>query len=239
MRAHYDQICRSPALVDLPSAGLLLSDAALPDSLFHADGDVYQFGVFLGRSLRELVRIFEGVGARTMVRAVWGFDTFTGMPDSANDDREATLASEWGTGRYSASDKDILYDRLRRWANASSLPVSFVRGEYRHTLTPTLAAERGMRPASYIDIDCDTYPSSFAALDWMLSSNLVVPGTVIGYDDFWVLPCAFQDTDVLRYGQAKAHLQLAKNTQRRRLLRPDAVSFRRPLPRHDLQRRIH
>ena len=136
--------------------------------------DVYQFGVFLGRSLRELVRIFEGVGARTMVRAVWGFDTFTGMPDSANDDREATLASEWGTGQYSASDKDILYDRLRRWANASSLPVSFVRGEYRHTLTPSLAAERGMRPASYIDIDCDTYPSSFAALDWMFSSNLVV-----------------------------------------------------------------
>ena len=47
-----------------------------------------------------------------------------------------------------------------------------------------------MKPAAYVDIDCDLYDSSLLALDWMFNSSLIVPGTLIGYDDFWVMPCS-------------------------------------------------
>lgn len=40
-----------------------------------------------------------------------------------------------------------------------------------------------MRPALYVEIDCDLYLSSRQALEWLLSSRLIVRGTVIGYDD--------------------------------------------------------
>ena len=59
-----------------------------------------------------------------------------------------------------------------------------IRGFLNESLTPALAAERGMRPALYVDIDVDIHAPTYEALDWMLRSGLIANGTVIGYDDF-------------------------------------------------------
>ena len=64
-----------------------------------------------------------------------------------------------------------------------------MKGFYSESLTPTLVQELGMKPAAYIDIDCDLYISSKQALAYMFEQKLAVPGTLIGYDDFWVNPC--------------------------------------------------
>ena len=41
------------------------------------------------------------------------------------------------------------------------------------------------RPALYVDIDVDLYSSTYQALEWLAQFGLLVPGTIIGYDD-WV-----------------------------------------------------
>ena len=41
-----------------------------------------------------------------------------------------------------------------------------------------------MRPALYVDIDTDIYVSTYQALDWLCANKLLVPGSIIGYDDF-------------------------------------------------------
>ena len=190
MEMVYDEVCRH---IINGNPGLLWNPRRRsnnPHVKFHENGDLYQFGVFAGRSLRDLVRIFQPT---PYLHAVWGFDTFTGMPDSSHDN--VTLTKEWATGRFTIGGPSRI-PRVLRYVtrdNTTTLPIDFVVGEYQHSLTPTLVRERGMAAASYIDIDCDTYTSSLVALDWMFAQRLVVPGTVIGYDDFWVLACAFAD----------------------------------------------
>ena len=47
-----------------------------------------------------------------------------------------------------------------------------------------------MRTARYVDVDCDFYDSTLEAMEWMYRSELIVPGTLIGFDDWWTIPCA-------------------------------------------------
>ena len=42
-----------------------------------------------------------------------------------------------------------------------------------------------MRPALYVEVDCDLYVSTRQALEWMIESGLIVNGTLIGYDDWF------------------------------------------------------
>ena len=52
------------------------------------------------------------------------------------------------------------------------------------SLTSDLVRQHGMRPALYVDIDTDIYVSTYQALDWLCANKLLVPGSIIGYDDF-------------------------------------------------------
>jgi hypothetical protein len=71
------------------------------------------------------------------------------------------------------------------------------------SLTAELPVHLGMRPALYVDIDCDLYVSTYQALDWLFSSKLIVPGTLIGYDD-WCL------TTLGTAGESRAHIEIAR-----------------------------
>ena len=66
--------------------------------------------------------------------------------------------------------------------------TSFVRGFFNQTLRPTLARERRMRPALYVDVDTDLYVSTMQALDWLFCSGLMHAGSRNGTvvrDDDW------------------------------------------------------
>lgn len=97
--------------------------------------------------------------------------------------------------------------------------VSFVRGFYNESLTRTLATDEHMQPALFVDIDCDLYISTIQALDWLLRSRLVVPGTLIGYDD-WVAGGPG--------GQARAHEEMSRKwALRTRRLRDPRTGWQR------------
>ena len=145
-----------------------------------AEGDVYQFGVFHGGSLSELVKLYR--------RPTWGFDAFNGLPHERAG--EARVA-DWRPGAFRANPDAVLarLRRLNKFLNTSSVPVQLIRGVYRDALTDSLASDRGMRPAAYIDVDCDLFGSTLDALDWCFRSGLVQVGTVIGYDAQCLTQC--------------------------------------------------
>jgi hypothetical protein len=192
----HDFLCRTVRTVENgvgSSAGLLPFD----HSALLEDGDVYQFGVFQGGSLSKLVKLYN-------TSATWGFDTFSGLP--AELPGEHTIRG-WKPGTFDVGGKAA----AARVARSIGLQRGgLIAGLFNVTLTPELTASRGMRPAVYVDVDSDLYVSAAQALDWLFAQRLAVPGTVIGYDDWWVLPCIKQDPRPLAYGEGKAHLDVAR-----------------------------
>ena len=88
-------------------------------------------------------------------------------------------------------------------------PVQFVRGFFNASLTPTLARERGMRPALYADVDGDLYSSGLQCLDWLFCSGLIQAGrTVIRYDD-WLEP----GRNGALMGEQRAHREITMRHQ--------------------------
>ena len=141
-----------------------------------------------------------------------GFDSFEGL--SPEDDTKSVRPAIWVPGmfneRYRRS-KDFkvvkskdgyqhyvprdgltgvarplsVTEAVESWRaelNATENRITLVPGFYNESLTPTLA--RTAPVALYVDINCDLYISTYQALDWLCANRLVVPGTIIGYDDF-------------------------------------------------------
>ena len=193
------------SLCDTLPGGALTTNAV---PLLHS-GDVYQFGVARGRSLGQLIDIFDLHSEGEPTTQVWGFDTFTGMPEEKPG--EPTIAI-WSKGHFSPGGPDANTSIAR----AVGGRVGWVIGDYEQTLVPSLRKERGMKRARYVDIDCDLYRSSHRALQWMFASGLVGVGTVIGYDDFWDLSCSKRGANnaserhPFQSGEGKAHAEVAK-----------------------------
>lgn len=152
-----------------------------------AERDMYEFGVLTGRSMKGYLKSLRKV--HVPFRHYWGFDSFSGLPDEdASTERTHTSVKDWQPGSWSASEAlrikswSTLEATLLRYLNDTR--VSLVRGYYNESLTRTLAIDRRMRPALFVEIDCDLYVSSSAALDWMFASQLIVAGTILVYNDW-------------------------------------------------------
>jgi hypothetical protein len=134
------------------TAGALLREAL---AAARVDGGlVAEFGVFHGRSLRQIATATEG--------EVHGFDSFEGLPEdwTANDPR----------GSYST--QGVL----------PKVPpnVTLHRGWFSDTLRTFLTAQRG--PLRFGHVDCDLYSSTRTVLDAFAAR--LVPGTVLVFDDY-------------------------------------------------------
>ena len=150
--------------------------------------DIYEFGVYTGSSMRGMSQRFKARGAG--FRRMWGFDSFQGLPKelAVHSQYPKLTATSWYEGAFNAADMlkahtfDKLTLQLDTYINDSR--VRWVPGYYNESLTPALAVQSRMRPALFVDIDCDLYSSSYQVLDWMFANELIVPGTVVGYDDW-------------------------------------------------------
>jgi len=150
-----------------------------------ASWDLYEFGVFTGRSMRGLCLSLNESGVP--FRRFWGFDSFVGLPaEDAATERSSVSKAQWQPGSFSSSEilrqssYAALEAMLHRYIQDSR--VGFIRGFYNESLTPQIA--RGMRPALFVMIDCDLYLSTLTALDWLCRHRLIVNGTLIVYNDW-------------------------------------------------------
>ena len=66
-----------------------------------------------------------------------------------------------------------------------------------------------MKPASWVDIDVDLYSSTIEAMTFMMDNKLIIPGTLLYYDDWKGFSCgegrAHQEISV-KYGLKTKHL---------------------------------
>ena len=137
---------------------------------------------------------------------IWGFDSFKGLPLPENNDANKTL---WKPGGFAA---DPRLELLHEWGEHA---VGFVAGFFNESLAEgaKLSHRLSMMPAKYIDIDVDLYSSSLEVLRFLFRTGLVVPGTVIGYDDFssfLCTPTAERVSSPLLAGEGLAHAQTAE-----------------------------
>lgn len=165
----------------------------------------YQFGVAGGDSVLALCRTLRP-------SAVVGFDSFAGLPLEP-DVTERVPA--WSPGAY-AADPRLKLAQEQACANAS---LSWVAGYYNESLAdPNLAKNRSMQPAAYVDIDVDLHTSAKDTLGFLLTSGLLVPGSLVGYDDWWILACAGRAgdggyTSPLEVGEGRAHAEASRKWQ--------------------------
>ena len=160
--------------------------------------------VYTGASLKFWFEGFDAVKMETGPH--WGFDSFEGLPPEA--DGMELECKAWLPGSFSAADqfgaytfaeveKKILEHVGEKWAPDTKL----IKGFFSDSLTPTLKAERQMKPALLIDVDVDLYISCIQCMDWMFANGLIVPGTVVYYDDVSIVKA---DAG----GELKAHKEL-------------------------------
>lgn len=178
---------------------------ALRGAAFCENRDVYEFGVYTGGYMRGLALELNTSG-RVPFRKLWGFDSFQGLPSESETTRRTRVSeSEWWPGAYSAAevfrDHSLRSVQARLRSYIDDARVDFVAGYYNQSLTSTLRQTRDMRPALYVDIDCDLYISTAQALQWMQRSGLLEPAvTIIGYDDWFSGGLG---------GERRAHTELA------------------------------
>jgi hypothetical protein len=187
-----------------------------------AHGDVYEFGVYTGRALRAMFRLFNSRSNGFPVRRVWGFDSFEGIPRDAATAAASTQyanavnGSSGGFREAAFSVGALLASRnLVDWnpidvvdAYVNEPRLRLIPGFFETSLTPALAAAHGMRPAIYVDVDCDIYRATVSALTWMVQNRLIVPGTILGYDD-WGYGTAKEAGAPLE-GEPRAHEEVIK-----------------------------
>ena len=190
--------------------------------------DVYEFGVFTGGGLRALATALRVHGLS--FGTLWGFDSFRGLPDNdvARHSPHQAHNRAWKAGGLNAAEqlslvlgsraysfaalRDHIVDRVRY--NSTVLVPGFFNESLR---SMSAALRRRMRPAMLIDVDCDIYEGTVEALEFMLAERLLVPGTVVYYDDW----------QRKGEGERKAHVELSQKYRLRwQTLRNDLYRLR-------------
>lgn len=197
-----------PDSISLPHVAIDISAMSCPEgslrrarldplhvSAIAGKGQVYQFGVLDGESLQEFRKVYP-------FTLFWGFDSFKGLPRTEKDIK----IENWHEGQFSTTySLDDLVGKVGQ-------PVKFIEGFYNESLIPGLNIANNMQPAEFIDIDVDLYISAVQALDWVFSSGIAVRGTIIGYDDWWFIPCTPKGHNLhpLETGEGKAHYEMTR-----------------------------
>jgi hypothetical protein len=161
------------------------------DEMFNrgTKGDLLEFGVYRGSSLRKLMDLFAG---KHLINRFYGFDSFQGLPkpDTDKDPRR------WREGAFSAT-------KAEAWAHISSRiegtnNVELVEGWFSDTL-PHYSDK--IKEIAFIRIDCDLYQSTVDALTF--AEGRLVGGAILYFDD-WTHDC--------HTGETRAFFEFAKRT---------------------------
>ena len=146
---------------------------------------------------------------------IFAFDSFEGLPE---EDHASSRLPNWRAGHLKPWGGGKTPELLIKRTGGPEV-LTIVKGFYNESLTPGLAHQRrlGSRRAQFVDIDCDLHSSTATVLDWLLSERLLRPGGLVGYDDWWAIPCnhfrVSEHTKVLsplEVGEGLAHAEMAR-----------------------------
>ena len=187
---HVDDIC---AVNLVPPTRLVEFFTWCITSLQHIKGedigDYLEFGVFNGNSMGSMYQACQNSGAGTT--RFFGFDAFEGLPANAESEDDGV----WKKGFYSCSFEQMQECLKRRGVEPDG--ITWVKGWYDQTLTEDTAQTYSLDNIALVFIDCDTYSSSKAVLDFI--TPLIKNPLIICLDD-WKL----NDLDIKGMGEYKS-----------------------------------
>ncbi len=147
-------------------------------------GGYYQFGIgeacTLTRFLRALRAYSRHHRRELSAYPVFGFDTFSGLPEPAD---EADRHPAWEPGGFAQSREEV----VKRIAAAGFPPdrsrVRLIEGDYRSVLTDSLRSELQVTPPSIVSLDVKYYSSTRFILDWI--RPILPSGTIFYFEGIW------------------------------------------------------
>ena len=152
-------------------------------------GDYLEFGVFNGNSIGSMYLAREALGLKST--RLFGFDAFEGLPAGSEKEDDGV----WKKGFYSCSFEQMQQCLLRR--NVEPNEITWVKGWYNETLNNETVSKLNLRKIGLVFIDCDTYSSSKAVLDFL--RPLITEPVILCFDD-WKL----NDLDIKGMGEYKS-----------------------------------
>lgn len=137
------------------------------------EGEVIEMGVFTARSTNMIADCFKQ-------QVIHGFDSFKGLPeDWAKTDDELRYPENIRrkVGKYALDKLPKCRKNLRLWVGmfADTLP------QFKEELKPSAI--------SFLHVDCDLYSSTATTFEEL--NDIIVPGTIICFDELAVFNDAF------------------------------------------------
>jgi hypothetical protein len=188
--------------------------------------DIYEFGVFLGGSIVTIFQSMRDALGRT--NRVVGFDSWEGIPPELYEpiyegawaaDKKGDLNQTFHPARWvNFENPDQVRDMVHNFIiteTGGNLDLDLVRGWYDEVLTSALATDLRLKPAYYIDFDADIYSSTIQAYDFLFENELIVPGTIIGYDDWGGAPNHWDALRPVLGGECRAHFEAVEKYKMR------------------------
>jgi hypothetical protein len=145
-------------------------------------GSVVECGVFRGFGLMAWAKLSAMLEPENLTRRIYGFDTFTGFPSVADEDR--SLFADSRQGDLSANSYEELitliheYDRDRFLGHIPK--VELVRGDMTTTI-PEFVASHPHLVVSLLFLDADMYEPTKLALDYFLPR--MPKGAIVAFDE--------------------------------------------------------
>lgn len=139
------------------------------------DGDIVECGVSIGHGLLYFALLSEMMGHQ---RQFWGFDSFSGFPQSTQQDTKADGSFQVEHGDY-GTPTDIVHRVLQDGRVSAELiqnDLKLVKGYFENTLLDF------NRPIALLHLDCDLHDSIHTCLTYLYED--VVPGGLIMFDEY-------------------------------------------------------
>ena len=149
-------------------------------------GDYLEFGVFNGSSISSMYLTAKKFDLKSM--RFFGFDAFEGLPAGSEKEDDGV----WKKGFYACSFEKMQQCLKRK--NIDPENITWIKGWYNKTLNYKTVKKYNLRNIGVVFIDCDTYSSSKAVLNFL--APLIKGPLIICFDD-WKL----NDLDIKGMGE--------------------------------------
>lgn len=155
-----------------------------------------EFGVFKGNSILEYYSAYLD---NNISPFFFGFDAFKGLPEEKLDPH-----TPWKTGDFDLDG--IINPNL---LNKEGLVI--IPGWFDETLNSKTKDKFDGKKVGLVHIDCDTYTSTLQVLEFLVSHNLLVDGTILVYDDWgaWKQACLTKENEY-DIAEGRAHKEIAE-----------------------------
>jgi len=190
----------------------------------HPSYDVYEFGVFTGGSVAEIILGLNRFDLYHRIHRIWGCDSFLGLPDedaavdSALEKDGKSLA--YVKGGYNVQDMlgsarnpnvtksaEVIATIIYNYTTQYEYKLEMIAGFYNDSLSKEVILKKHMKPALFVDVDCDQYVGTIQLFDFLIQNNLIIPFiTIISYDDW----CGILSWKNFTVGEPRAHVDIAK-----------------------------